>query len=204
MTRTTTTGSEPTSRNAACQSRMETTISGSNDGGGAGEGGSYAAGAAVYEGFTKEVLDQQEATKQGLEQRGVVVITSCGTIATLLFGLVAFVTAQKSYDISRWAGGFLYIAIVLFAAAAVTAILTNAPQKYAGVDADGLDRFVKTRSSDDEYKARRAVGITRVHMIKVAKKQNQVKSQRLAMAIGLEVVATVALSVSAVLVLANK
>jgi hypothetical protein len=55
-------------------------------------------GGPIYVELLKERLQEERAHKTSLEQRGLSVITSSGTLVTLLFALAAVVTASKSFS----------------------------------------------------------------------------------------------------------
>jgi hypothetical protein len=69
----------------------------------------------------------QDERKFSLEQRGLAVITTSGTLATLLFGLVALATKSNDFRLPVRASGPLAVALGAFAAAALLALLTMHP-----------------------------------------------------------------------------
>lgn len=66
-------------------------------------------------------------------------MTTAGTLVTLLFGLAALSTASaKGNPLHHEETVFLAVALVLFFAAGVLALLTNIPLGYAGPDLPDL------------------------------------------------------------------
>src|SRR5689334_6295067 len=51
-------------------------------------------GASYYEDFISKVLDNTLARKGAIEQRGISVVTTAGTLVTIVFAVVSFVLAH--------------------------------------------------------------------------------------------------------------
>lgn len=77
--------------------------------------------------ITKE-LDTEQSVTASLQSRGLAVISSSGTLVTLLFGLSAVATTAQHFRLPGVAKPPLYLAAVLLVAAAVAGIMTNAPR----------------------------------------------------------------------------
>jgi hypothetical protein len=150
---------------------------------------SEADGVAAYDGFLKEQLTAQEARKASFESRGLAVVTTAGTLVTLLFGLAAFASGGPNPKLTGEAKTWLAVALVVFIASAVLALATNLPFFY---DAPAADAF-KHRVKADQFKAtsaaRRDIALTRANMLHNWKRTNSVKGWLLTAALTLEVVA---------------
>ncbi len=147
-------------------------------------------GTAVYGDFLKDELAAQDARKASFEQRGLAVVTTAGTLVTLLFGLTALLpTAGASHALPGDAKKWLAVALVVFVVAAGFALVTNFPFFYDAPKADAI----KTRLNEDpvraEAAARRDIALTRTNMLRDAKKKNGWKGWLLFAAMSLEVVA---------------
>ncbi|MFZ1926007.1 MAG: hypothetical protein WAU42_07680, partial [Solirubrobacteraceae bacterium] len=82
-------------------------------------------GTAVYAEFLVGELAEQDARKASFEQRGIAVVTTAGTLVTLLFGLAALSTSvAKAQQLSGATKTALAYALVLFVASAILALLT--------------------------------------------------------------------------------
>lgn len=55
-------------------------------------------GSSIYAAYVNEQLAAQDSRKTSIEQRGIAVITTSGTLVSLLFGLVAVLTAADDYQ----------------------------------------------------------------------------------------------------------
>src|SRR5580704_4085073 len=84
-----------------------------------GQGAEAAQAGPLIAGLITRELDAQRAITASLQSRGLAVISSSGTLVTLLFGLSAVATTAEPP---------LYVAAVLLVAAAVAGIVTNAPR----------------------------------------------------------------------------
>lgn len=84
----------------------------------------------VYADYIKSLVDAEVARKSSLEQRGVGVVTTSGTLVTLLLALVGAITAAKNFALPTSAHGYLAVAVVLFAIAVGIGIFANLPFLY--------------------------------------------------------------------------
>ena len=85
------------------------------------------AGPLIAELISKE-LDTEQSVTASLQGRGLAVISSAGTLVTLLFGLSAVATTAQHFRLPAAAKPPLYLAAVLLVAAAIAGIVTNAPR----------------------------------------------------------------------------
>lgn len=86
------------------------------------------AGPVIADLITKEV-EASRAKAASVQTRGLAVISSSGTLVTLLFGLSALATKAQDFALPAATKVPLYLAAVFLALAAFVAILTNAPRK---------------------------------------------------------------------------
>ena len=77
-----------------------------------------AEGSEVYADFIKSMLDAEDSRKSSLEQRGISIITTSGTLVTLLFGLTAAITGAKTFTFPAAARDWLTPAAIAFDVAA--------------------------------------------------------------------------------------
>jgi hypothetical protein len=144
--------------------------------GGSGDAGS---GFDVYGEYIKAELEVQDNRKASFEQRALAVITTSGTLVTLLFALAAFSTKEAdTFTLPSAAKWFLALGLVLFFASAFGALRTNAPVEYQAVIADDI----RKRLRDDTYSesasaATRDVAFTRLKELKSAKELNGEKGR---------------------------
>ena len=93
-----------------------------------GQGAEAAQAGPLIAGLITRELDAQRAITASLQSRGLAVISSSGTLVTLLFGLSAVATTAERFKLPGAAKPPLYVAAVLLVAAAVAGIVTNAPR----------------------------------------------------------------------------
>lgn len=147
-------------------------------------------GYASYAAFVKDELAAQDARKASFEQRGITVITTSGALATLLLGLAALSTKKAdTFVLPHPADTYLAISLVLFAAAAVLALLTNLPMNYDTPTVDALKERVNEAVMGDEDAAEKDIALTRIKNLKTAKEKNTTKAWLLIAALAGEVLA---------------
>lgn len=163
--------------------------------------GSETPGRTVYADYVKAELDAQLERKASLEQRGVAVITTAGTLVSLLFGLVAVITGVQHYTPPHGATIWLYSGLALFVVAGALALVVNAPLVYQTVKADELKRAIGTLWGDDEETAQRNVALTRTTVFGDTKRKNDLKGIVLIAAMVAEVAAVGCVGVAVGLIL---
>jgi hypothetical protein len=90
-------------------------------------------GVSHYEDFISNVLDNTLARKGTIEQRGISVVTTAGTLVTIVFAVVSFVLAHVAgnainpHSVIR---GSIDSAAILFVVAAGLGLLVNLPVPY--------------------------------------------------------------------------
>jgi hypothetical protein len=94
----------------------------------------------------------------------VTVITTSGTLVTLLFGLTAGLTAASGFKLPGGARLPLLLALIAFVIAAGFGIVTNMPLRYQEMTPQGLGKLVNARY----WTAPPAVGELRVAQAQVA------------------------------------
>jgi hypothetical protein len=159
-------------------------------------------GYAAYGEFVKDELAAQDARKASFEQRGQTVITTAGTLVTLLFALAALSTKQTAtFTLPDAARTWLLVGLALFFASAIAALVTNAPLVYQVVPVAKIQERLNRTPSPTADRAAKAIALTRLDALTSAKSQNTIKGWALAIALGLEALAVgcVAIAVSKIL-----
>jgi hypothetical protein len=146
--------------------------------------------AETFAELIKEQLSEERARKSSLEQRGGFVITTAGTLVTLLFGLAAVVTARKTFVVPHDARILLAIALGFFVSAAIGGLLANLPWGYAEVDEAALARLVERDLWQGPIlPASRRASEARVEILLSARRANQKKAVAVVAALAGEIVA---------------
>jgi hypothetical protein len=156
-------------------------------------------GSEVYADFIKSMLDAEDSRKSSLEQRGIGVITTSGTLVTLLFGLTATITSAKTFTLPPAARDWLTPAAILFVAAAAAGILVNVPLFYGKIEVSRAT--LEPAWEDDAPDARAAVTDVRLRRLQAAQGVNSVKAWILVGGAALEIAAVAMLTVGIVHIL---
>jgi hypothetical protein len=90
----------------------------------------------IYADYIKSLADAETARKTSLEGRGVGVVTSSGTLITLLLALIAVITSAKNLSLPTPAHGYLAAAVILFAIAIGVGLAANLPFLYKEAEPD--------------------------------------------------------------------
>lgn len=155
-----------------------------------------------YASYYETLVKSQDDRKTSLEQRGLAVITTSGTLATLLFGLVALSSKSDNFRLPVQANGPLAIALTAFVCAALVALVTNAPLRYENVRISDPQKELWDHWDKGKDYALERITATRLNVFRQAQKLNDFKAWLLIVALLFEVVAvvSVALAVREVLV----
>jgi len=159
-------------------------------------------GSTIYSEYLQEQLAGEDARKESIEKRGLAVITTSGTIVSLLFGLVAVLTGADKYTLPSGAEPWLGAALGAFVLAALAGIVTNMPLLYLGVKPQELKGAVDNLWEDAPDIAEKRVAATQVKVLTRAKSMNAAKGWILVGAVVAQLAAVVflALAVRVILV----
>jgi hypothetical protein len=153
--------------------------------------------ATVYGEYLKDELARQETRKSSFEQRGLAVVTTAGTLVTLLFGLAALsTTAAKTDQLASTEKVFLAIALGLFVVSAVLALATNFPLKYEGPEPSDIATHLDTEPEENATTALREVAFAQVNILAVAQEKNTLKGKLLFWAMVVEVAAVTCVGIA--------
>jgi hypothetical protein len=131
------------------------------------------------------------------------VITTAGTLVSLLFGLAAVVTSQKGFKVSDSARGLLLVGVGFFFVAAVAGLVANIPLRYREVDPASLRALVVPEHWDAPLSpGERNAASARLEVLERAQRANELKGRLVLVAFAAEVVAVgfVAAAVGVILV----
>ncbi len=147
-------------------------------------------------------LDEERATKTSLESRATSVITTSGTLTTLLFALAAVVTQKDSFDLPVLAKVFLVAATASFMGAVVLALLVARPTHYKEMDEDSLRAIASADAlAAKAVEAEPVIAKALVEIILGARDKNAGKADLLGLAVLVEVIATVLVGAAVVSIL---
>lgn len=165
-------------------------------------GSSDASGYASYGVFIKDELDVQDKRKASFEQRGLAVITTSGTLVTLLFALAALSTKEAAtFTLPGAAVTWLSVALVLFFVSALAALLSNAPFVYQAVPASSIKERLRERPVRDAAAAAKDIAFSRLDALESAKRLNGIKGLALTAAMSFEALAVGCVAVAVWIIL---
>jgi hypothetical protein len=131
----------------------------------------------IHGDYVKSLVVGTDTTKASIESRGAAIITTAGTLVTLLFGLVAVLTKVDKFELPRAAHGPLAVALILFIVAVVLGIMSNIPLPYKNVDPAGLDQLFDLCWDEPEEDARLRIAVTHATIFRRAQTINKIKSR---------------------------
>jgi hypothetical protein len=136
----------------------------------------------------QQELESIRTAAASLQSRGLAVISSAGTLVTLLFGISALATQADTFTLPATTKPPLYLAASFLVLAAVAGIATNAPRRS---DAMALSRLRPllddTLWQVPAFHAEQEVARTRLSMAENARSLNRTTATVLLIAIGLEI-----------------
>jgi hypothetical protein len=143
----------------------------------------------AYDTLIKDLLVAAEDRAKGLEARGIAVITTSGTLVTLLLAAAGLATRTPSFSIDRWALDLAAAAGICFALAALCALLANLPKKRWMTLPDTVRTELWDRWGDDGDRPLEKVTATRLKLWEAVHDQTQFKAKAVFGAIALEGIA---------------
>lgn len=151
----------------------------------------------------QEALAEERKLKASFEQRAAFVISSSGGLSTLLLALAAISTGSEQFELPVGARVMLVVAVFLFAISALLCLKVNQPTQHAESSVTGLMALLE---NVEMWKASEVVGLrtvsrNRIDILGSFRSANAKKGEYLRWAIGAEVVAVMAVSLSVVTVL---
>jgi hypothetical protein len=147
-------------------------------------------------------LHREEERKKLLESRGVTVITTSGTLATLLLGLTAIASQAKStFTLRADAKLPLAIALGAFVLASLLAIYTNKPLEYDEARIEGVRKMIREKWDVAEAEALKDVAMNQLGVLAKAKSNHATKAWVLVFAMVAEAAAVFSLFASMLAIL---
>lgn len=148
----------------------------------------------IYTDYVKLLLDAEATRRTALEEKGGAVITTSGSLVTLLFGLVAVITSAKTFTLPGASHGWLVAAIVFFLAAALIAILISVPLPYGQTTITMAN--LASWWNQPPQQALAAISGVRLEALAAARRMNGIKARILIAAIVCELLAVAMLGVA--------
>jgi hypothetical protein len=127
----------------------------------------------IYSDLVSGLLTAEADRRTTLEAKGSAVITTAGTLVTLLFGLVALVDGSEKFDLPTAAHGWLFAAICGFVVACGAAIFVSLPLPYGETKLTAQQLITWWDQAPDL--ALLAVSSVRLEALAAARRMNDVK-----------------------------
>jgi hypothetical protein len=145
------------------------------------------AGAVIAELIGREV-ERTQTVAASLQSRGLAVITSAGTLVTLLFGLSALATNVEGFHLTTATKLPLSLAAGFLVLAAIAGIVTNAPRQRQVLGLDGLAPLLDDDLwTKDAKHAIRATARAQLKIATDARRANRTMARCLLAAVALEI-----------------
>ncbi len=147
-------------------------------------------------------MTEERTTKTRLEDRAQSVVTSSGTLTTLLFALAALVTKVEGFTLPIAATWLLLAAVTAFLVTIAAALIASAPGTYQEVTESSLGAMAKADAlGAPEADAAPSNANALVEIIKGARAGNKSKAESLRVAVVAELVAGVLVAIAVAVVL---
>lgn len=162
------------------------------------------AGPVIADLIGKE-LDTERSVMASLQARGLAVISSAGTLVTLLFGLSALAMKAEQFRLPPGTRLPLYTATALLVGAAVAGIVTNAPRGAGRANLSDLSDHLD--SPYWEYpaaQAQREVARSQLRSAQSMRKSNRFRARFLLGAIVLEIAGIACVMWAAIALIAHR
>jgi hypothetical protein len=98
---------------------------------------------SAYTKLIDEQLEIEQNRRASIEQRGLSVLTTSGTLVTLLFAFSALVTQSKTFRLGTPARVMIVGSLLFFLLAGVSGIATNWPLPWEPIDQRDLSRLLQ-------------------------------------------------------------
>lgn len=157
----------------------------------------------VYFQTIDELLRYEQARKAALEAKALSVVTTSGTLVTLLLGFAGLNGSKGGPPLPSAASWPLVAAMAVFVLAALTGLAANLPVSHSPLS---VKRDLKRMVHDDLWQQPRDVGLQAVAEFRVGeidrwRDANGKKAKALRIGIGAEILAVALLAVAASVIL---
>jgi len=160
---------------------------------------------SAYSRLITDQLTEERDRKVSLETRGATVITTSGTLATLLFALSASLTAVPKFRLPETARLPLLLALVAFVLAALFGLATNVPLRYREPTPSGLSRLVDSAYwAGPRQTGELRVAEAQVTVITAARSANNLRVVFLLAAVSAEFLAVIFLATAIALIIYSR
>jgi hypothetical protein len=157
----------------------------------------------TFAAFVEAELKAERERRTALDARGVGLVTTSGSLTTLLAAVGAFVSGRTGFQLPSSAAPPLVITLLAFALASGLGLLASHNRKYAVADAATLAALTGPRWATHEVDARSVVAQINARTVSTLRLGNDKKSFLLIAGLGCQLVGLVSLAVAVLVVLAT-
>lgn len=153
---------------------------------------------AEFSAFIEKELEAERARRAALDARGVGVLTTSGTLVTIIFALGALVTSVDGFEPTTMTVWMLAAALAAFVVAAFCGLLANRLRKYEVTQPAQLHEWRDRDGAwnDTADKARRVLAKANILTIASLRQGNNSKAQLVEAALWAQLAAVVLLSLA--------
>ncbi len=157
----------------------------------------------VYAAFLATRITEEEKRVVSLQTRGLAVVTTSGTLVTLLIAITKFGLGKDAAQVpitSRWLVG---VATVLFVLAALGGLVANLPRTLGRPRLEDLVKRMDGSWNDPRSGAEKAVALARAKALSEQEQANDGAARAVVAALAAEVLAIGLAAIAVCVILAN-
>jgi hypothetical protein len=154
----------------------------------------------TFAAFIERELEVERERRRSLDARGAAVVTTSGSLTTLLAAVGAFVGGRPGFHLLPGSVGPLTLTLLAFASAAVCGIVVTGLPWYEVAAPDQLRTMLAEKWRTDEVDARNYTAELDVDTIESLRKGNKTKAEWLVRALVAQVVGLFSLTLTVYLI----
>ncbi|MGC4792907.1 hypothetical protein ACLQ3H_02205 [Micromonospora saelicesensis] len=158
----------------------------------------------IYSDFIASELKTERERKAAMDTRAASLVTTSGSLVTILAAVSAFVGKDAEASLPRQALPLMVLALVAFSAASLAGICAGWSRRYDVAAIAPMRLMLDERWSDEEGLARKEVALTNIRMIETLRNVNGAKERFLRVGWISQVIALGFLATVVLIVLATR
>ncbi|AYF30493.1 hypothetical protein CSH63_24200 [Micromonospora tulbaghiae] len=131
----------------------------------------------VYSDFIASELKTERERKAAMDTRAASLVTTSGSLVTILAAVGAFVGKDAQASLPRQALPLMVLALVAFTAASLSGICAGWSRRYDVAAITPMRLMLNERWTDDEDLARKEVALANIAMIGTLRSVNETKER---------------------------
>ena len=152
-------------------------------------------GSALYLDFVEKELAAERDRRTRIDQRGLAIIATSGTLATLLLGIAtALVGRDTTLGVDGWVVGGILLALAAFTTSALLALRATGLPEYKVLSIDAYRSLRDEAFAKTEQQTRRTIAAIHRKTMDSLRELNNGKAQGIQWALTFQVVAVISLA----------